>query len=373
MTAARATWIQNASLLVGSVLVTLLALELGTRAVQGQVFDRTLLSSRFEAGDADERPYAEYHPRLGWVPNLGVRVDSGVTSTILDGNIRSNGTTPPPGGDPILAVGDSFTFGAEVNDAESWPAQLESLLARPVINAGVGNYGLDQAVLRAEELVPRYDPELLIVSFIEDDIERCELAVRSQAKPYFKFEEGGMRLENVPVPPPDDYDAREMDLFRRTFGYSHLADFVMRRIAPEYWLNARFVFREGLGREQAGADEGKRIACGLMRRLRDLKDETGADILIVAQYTRSVKEKHAHRMRRVLRCAEIHRLAVLDLFEPLSRVREQEPARFGRFFKIHMTAEGNAFVAGEIARFLGSEPPAEPAPDADPNGAGEPL
>lgn len=373
MAAARTVWIQNVALLVGSVVVTLLALELGTRVVRGQVFDRTLLSSRFDAGDTDEQPYAEYHPILGWLPNLGVRTGGGVTSTILEGNIRSNGAASSPKGRPILAVGDSFTFGAEVNDAESWPAQLEVLLTKSVINAGVGNYGLDQAVLRAEELVPRYDPARLIVSFIEDDIERCELSVRSQAKPYFKFEEGRLRLKNVPVPPPAEYDAREMDLFRRTFGYSHLADFIMRRVAPEYWLNARFVFTEGLGRERAGADQGKRIACGLMRRLRHLREDTGVETLVVAQYTRSVKAKHAHRMRKVLACAQAQGHAVLDLYDPLGRVREQDPTRFGRFFRIHMTAEGNAFVADEIARFLESPPPAEPASAQDQKNAAEPL
>jgi hypothetical protein len=343
------------------VLVTLLALELGTRVVRGQLLDRSLLSSRFEAGDANQQPYAEYHPRLGWVPNLGVRNEKGVTSTVLEGNFRSNGTAPSPAGKPILAVGDSFTFGSEVNDAESWPAQLEALLGKPVINAGVGNYGLDQAVLRAEEFVPRYDPELLIVSFIEDDIERCELSVRFQAKPYFTFADGRLQLQNVPVPAPDAYDAREMDLFRRTFGYSHLADFVMRRVAPEYWLNARFVFTDGLGREKSGADEGKRIACALMSRLRHLREDHGTEILVVAQYTRFVKEKHAHRMRKVLDCAQTQGHAVLDLFDPLDRVLRQDPSRFGQFFRIHMTAGGNAFVADEIARFLESPPATEPA------------
>jgi hypothetical protein len=52
----------------------------------------------------------------------------------------------PTGG--VLAVGDSFVFGSEANDNESWPAYLEHELGIPVVNGGTGGYGYDQAVMR---------------------------------------------------------------------------------------------------------------------------------------------------------------------------------------------------------------------------------
>lgn len=57
---------------------------------------------------------------------------------------------------PILAVGDSYTFGDEVSDWETWPAQLQKLSGRRVINGGVFGYGIDQAFLRARRLLSRY-------------------------------------------------------------------------------------------------------------------------------------------------------------------------------------------------------------------------
>ena len=53
----------------------------------------------------------------------------GVPITILADSTRSNGA-PPPMADrpPILALGDSFTWGYEVGDADTWPAQLEQAL-----------------------------------------------------------------------------------------------------------------------------------------------------------------------------------------------------------------------------------------------------
>ena len=43
--------------------------------------------------------------------------------------------------------------GDEVDDREAWPAQLQGLLGRRVVNGGVTGYGLDQMVLRAERFV----------------------------------------------------------------------------------------------------------------------------------------------------------------------------------------------------------------------------
>jgi lysophospholipase L1-like esterase len=140
-------------------------------------------------------PSYRYDARLGWSPRPGfVGRSDGTTVTITPDGWRSNGLVAP-----VLAVGDSFTFGTDVLDQETWPAQLERLIGRPVINGGVGGYGLDQAVLRAEDLVARLHPSLLIVAFIPDDADRCGLRERADAKPWFT---ASGDLRGVPVPRP---------------------------------------------------------------------------------------------------------------------------------------------------------------------------
>ena len=67
----------------------------------------------------------------------------------------------------ILAVGDSFTFGDRVSDHETWPAQLERLTGRQVLNAGVFGYGVDQAYLRAVALLETYDTDLVVLALIK--------------------------------------------------------------------------------------------------------------------------------------------------------------------------------------------------------------
>ena len=104
---------------------------------------------------------------------------------------------------PILAVGNSFTFGDEVEDSETWAAHLEEILNKRVLNAGVGAYGIDQAFLRAELLLDKYDPDVVILSFISDDISRTEFSYYPYGggwKPYFEYRDGSLILRNVPVP-----------------------------------------------------------------------------------------------------------------------------------------------------------------------------
>ena len=88
---------------------------------------------------------------------------------------------------PILVVGDSYAHGDEVNDAETWPARLQPLIGRRVVNAAMSGYGIDQMVLRAEMRRPEVKPAAIIMSFIADDVRRTEMKrVWGAEKPYFE-------------------------------------------------------------------------------------------------------------------------------------------------------------------------------------------
>ncbi len=355
----KSDFIKNIILVVTSVIFTLLIVEIGFRIIKGKLFDTTLLTAEYaETKQEDVLPRAQYDEYLGWVPNLGERQEKIARHTIIEGNIRSNGVDAPASfssSKTILVVGDSFAFGEEVHDHKTWPAQLEVLANTKVINGAVFNYGFDQIVMRAELLVKEHDPDILLVGLIPDDIFRCEQAIRMHAKPFFLLENNELVLKNNPVPLPDEEKVKpkNFDLFRRYFGYSHLVDFIMRRVNILYWLDQRIVMAmkktEIKGMKNTNGDD---IACALVDRLVKIKNERNIALVMVVQYERHLGVRGFTRGKKLIQCAQNKGMNTLDFYEPLHDVKMNNPDRFKQLFGIHMSARGNAFIAAGVHRYL---------------------
>ena len=322
------------TLVAFSVLLGLGVLEVGLRAFYWSwlfAWPNFVLEARKTIGESDGGRYA-YDERLGYVPKAG---------------LRGNGAAPAGTGAPILAVGDSFTFGDEVGDGETWPAELQRLTGRPVLNAGVPGYGFDQIVLRAEALAPRVRPQAIVVAFIADDIRRTEMRrLWSADKPYFDLVADKPELRNVPVPPRAPA-ASTMSFWQKTLGYSFLYDFILRRLDLLHdW------YGDHLRVHPAGT--GERIACQLTSRLAELQKTSAAPVLVVAEYDPVVWDDptFAAEQRRMtaglLACAKQNGLATLDTYDTLAAT--EQPRKL--YVQWHMSGEGNALVARLIARAL---------------------
>lgn len=70
------------------------------------------------------------------------------------------------------AFGDSFVYGSEVGDHETWPAQLSQKIAGRVLNFGVPAYGIDQSILKAERTLQDKKSKVVIIGFILGDLNR---------------------------------------------------------------------------------------------------------------------------------------------------------------------------------------------------------
>lgn len=289
--------------------------------------------------------------RLGYAPKPGFRGSGagGWTVTIDSDGFRTCRDAPgADAGRAILAVGDSYTFGEEVSDAETWPAQLQGLVGRRVLNGGVSGYGFDQIVLRAEQLADRHKPSMLIAGFIADDIRRTEMRRQwGRNKPWFVLGAGEPALAGVPVP---RRKPRAPAWLRH-----RLERLLIELPAPLQQIAGYHVRRHSAG-------EGIRIALHLVERLAQLERRHGCRVVLLAQYhphvwvDRTFAGDQRRTTQRVLDRANSLGLATVDTFTRFAI----EPAAASLYVNVHLNARGNAMVASLLAARL---PELSRAPD----------
>jgi hypothetical protein len=338
-------------LVLGSIVFSLAALELGLRATRGWTgliaWPNLVVEARTINWATGSNSRAVPDPRLGFVGRPGYRSSDGELSYDAHG-LRP---TPAPDGltleePPILVVGDSFAHGDEVRDGESWPARLQPLIRRRVVNAAMSGYGIDQMVLRAEIVAREVRPAAIVLSFIADDVRRAEMKrVWGAGKPYFELVDGALVERNVPVPPPPD-PRSTLDLWQRLFGWSVLLDTTLEALGWHYeWVvdYARVLPR----------GTGERLACPLFKRLAAI----GVPVLVVAEYDpyhwqddswRAVTRKTDDA---ALACAAAAGLATLDLFATIDEgVRTQ--GLWTIYRRAHPSPAGTELAARRIAAEL---------------------
>lgn len=289
-----------------------------------------------------------YDKKLGWVPNARVTKEKwGVPVSTLQDGIRSNGTAGAPKKGPlVLAFGGSFTFGDNVADNATWPAQLEQMTDYRVLNAGVSSYGLDQDILRAEELLPRYHPQIVIVSVIKDSFNRARERVRHGVpKPYFMVDNGRLVLKNVPVPFKKNL---KLDPFRRIAGYSYFINKFMDTFFNKYWWKDTMYDFEPVTEDQTGLSEL------LLARLDQLAAQNHARLIVLFQGTHAVSKNilQGFQKHRQYMAAHLAHTEICDAAAPLLTVKEGDPRKFETLFAVdgdgHMSQAGNRFVAQQL-------------------------
>lgn len=165
----------------------------------------------------DEQAIDRPDPLLGWspIPDLARRrTMPGSFDVMVHTNaagLRGRTNVPRervPGRRRIAVFGCSQTFGAEVEDDETYSARLQALLGEvDVLNFGVHGYGTDQMLLRYERDGRPYRPDVVVVGFAYYHIQRNLDDFRFFAKPRFVLDGEGLRLLGVPVPTPEQYAA----------------------------------------------------------------------------------------------------------------------------------------------------------------------
>lgn len=106
-------------------------------------------------------------------------------------------------GPRIAFIGDSFTTGVGVEHHDTFAELVErSVPGSRAYNLGVTGHGVDQMWMVVRHYAARVEPDLIVVSFIDDDMTRSLSAYRGHrerwiAKPVFRIRSG--RLERLTI------------------------------------------------------------------------------------------------------------------------------------------------------------------------------
>lgn len=126
-----------------------------------------------------------HDPVLGWVRRPGTEgVERGQRGSVtyhidVDGARLIESKHVPL----VAAFGDSFVFCRQVEDNETWEAQWSSKAGIGVLNYGVGNYGVDQALIRYEQTLLPNTVRYAVLGFVPETICR----IQSVWKHYLEF------------------------------------------------------------------------------------------------------------------------------------------------------------------------------------------
>lgn len=348
----------DAALLIVSLLVSLVLIEIGYRAAVGLPAFKLVnwRAERIVASNLGELK-AVIDPVLGWTSRPSSYHEDGYTT--LEHGIRKNfhETTIRTGG--MLAVGDSFTEGWEVKDHESWPAMLEQMTRVPVVNAGVGGYGTDQIVLRAEQLLPIIQPKILIVGFLEADIDRAGHSIFGAPKPHFTITNGELQYHPPKLIEPHEKTTTLATIaygIRGALGYSAAADHLFARLNPNYWYgDGEHDFYQKVDIDEAA------VTCALLKRLQAQAERNGIRTILFMQYHASVivsSEQPPRKAQEVLACAQAAGFRVADQFAFLRSIAAANAAAMKEYYVQsgetygHMSPKGNHHAAHLLSQAL---------------------
>lgn len=334
------------------------------------------------------RMILQYHPQIGhlFVPNLTARVPSETGGYRLRTNaqgFRSDADFVPTKGERprLLFLGDSYTAGDGVANAERFAERVGVTLDAEVYNLAVSGTGTDQQVLVYEQFGAALAADLIVFPINVVNIERNKLTHRESVdrttgqrvlvpKPYFTLEQGELvrghdpvPLERPPVPVEGD-GGGALDALKRA--YSHPSMAPLRDLYRKSGL--RGAVKRKVDPYPDYADEtsaGWRLMAALLRRLIAVAGDTPV-LLVPVPSTAYYREGATPTYQARFAALAGDRVRVMDLTTPLRALPDDDKAMLTfAHDRHHLSAYGHervaALLAEEVADMLGREPRRTPA------------
>jgi len=280
--------------------------------------------------------FTRFDELLGYVPHEGFSAIMnappwhGGKLTIRKDGFRSNGSEPPPLPADVLVVGDSFTFGDQVSDNETWPACLERKLGRGVDNGGVTGYGTAQALRRASLKLAEKSYTTVVLSTLVGPVDwnfgRDRLIFRGGTpKPAVIHTKNGIGWSAVPDPntPGTHFNPLYHGLYHGALYFVYERSEILRLILDRFFPDNNIVGDQLMIVHPNAVDENE-IVDWTLRKFSKLEIKNKMLLLQYGQQGLDTTEV-AERRKLILGIANELSLKVIDTYDVLRNAKEKRP------------------------------------------------
>ncbi|MBI1785270.1 SGNH/GDSL hydrolase family protein [Candidatus Sumerlaeota bacterium] len=368
-------------------LFTFLTLALGMLMMEGLCSILVLANDYFEfrrelADElrAHETIHTKFDSEIGWVPKEGTiskdHFGKGKDLTITSEGIRGLRThgAKAAGVFRLVCLGDSFTQGYGVGDAESFPAQIEKLNPRvEAVNMGQGGYSVGQDYLWFLREGIKFSPDFVVFCVISDDFQRLESGTigSNGAFPKFRLHSGTLEIYNQPVPADKDEDRGEYRRWKtaRFFVQHDPIARIASHLIPIARGDPHAISDEAFSRTIETGTEIFRLLAGHLH-----QTQTGLAIVLLPTYPETVADSSISRYDnlsgRLLKFCQEAGIPFLDLKESFKAEAEKSHTMLFDLKTGHYTAAGYHYLAQRLNACLPEIEPRYPhgaAPEHDAN------
>ncbi len=342
-----------------AIIATLLLLELAARAYSALAYPKMM----------------ENDAALGWKhrANVGRHFtnEDGESVLVTQNALGFRGPVYPEVRDPrhlrVLFLGDSFTEGTQVADAELFTRVMERI--RPdieAVNAGTASYGTLQELLLWREIGARVNPDSVVVMFYSNDLTDNELPYSPAMgpRPYARL--AGDELVVVSEPDCGQFRKFLPPLPGAAFLNDHslIVNFFNSRVYQR--LRAESLL--AIAREDLRAIETRgqstEIFFALVEQLRDeLEPRAIALGVVLIPTTWEVEQRRSQLHERMLAACKVRQLSCQSLLAAMMASAEGGAKPYFAN-DIHWTRGGHAAAARFLVPYVRELQPRAPAPAA---------
>jgi hypothetical protein len=295
---------------------------------------------------------AEFNSKIGYVPRkmfkstISDKRWNGAFVSINKKGFRDNANINIEFKDleAILVAGDSFTFGDQVGNAETWPSCLERGLLKRVDNAGVFGYSVHQALLRIKEELESLDSnysKVILSILVGVDFDRDAYRFKSG------FPKSAVILDNNII---KSSEVPDIHTFGSKFDYKNRVIYGISnyfRIVKYFSNKIEFYKLVSLGKNEIHPNHIDKNT-GIKWILKQYSNIPNDKILLLQYNKNSNSEKVLTERAYIKKIANQMNIKLIDTFEA---VQSSDYNKNELYFGQH-TPLGNSIVCNEILKFF---------------------